>query len=1045
MATPQQTRDTLAEIERQKTELINSINNSTSSNNQLLISLIDEVRKSNLKTFSELEKQIKRLGKDDSGVIDALKNVSDQYGILSELIDNKLQKSKSAFNSSIASLSSIYKSFGDEWQQLIDNSYNQISSLASQNPSAILDPTYSASVIDDVSSLFKIQKDIAELSSEDEDKRTELTEFYNNLSEKLKFELETRRQNGFMLQQEYNLYDGLISRSDRLLRTAQEYGSVHSSIKQNMQESYAELESYTSGVKKFTTMLNAGLKSPIGRLALLVKMIKSVKDSLLQVYSQTGYLLPGIAALGAVFKDATEVYKEMVHLAGDMEEVTLKSQLNVQLMAKGLGASAVDVAKISAFFGKFTGNTESVGQDMVNTLGAMARNSGVLTSDVVADLAANAKHFALYTDKSGKNIAKAVVYARRLGTDISSLDTVASGLLDFQKMISGQAELSAMMGGRQIDFSIAAQYSYMGEHEKMMDEVMNQIGGFEVWKNADPILRAQIASTLGLSPETFQAMAANWDKNKSKIEENTGILGGFTETFRGILVVAGEYADTITAALGTMGEWTKPFDDVIEGAGKVKESINGIRDAGSTIKNVFSNLKSGNLKGAFSAAFDDKDEDGGGGNDTAPLSNIDRNTLKSLGKYGKDAGKGLKSLSTGLKSMGTPRAFIGSAALGIAGIGFKLFNMGRAGINVIVRNGKKLGSGLKELAKGLSEMGTGKVLFGSLNLAIAGAGFLVTSIGTPGFYVIAKYGKKAGDGLVSLGKGLSTMGTGKVLLGSVALAAAGVGFLLSSVGVIGMIGIATFGTKAGTALISLAAGLSAMGTANVLLGSLGLIAAGIGFALLTIGSIGMLAVATLGEAAAVGLLALAGALSTLGGAFALILLGTIALIAFAGAVTLLSYGLSLLAPLVESVGNAISKIITSIADGITSIIASIGKFIETISSATTSDGIFALAGAFTSLAVSMGSFAGASLLAAPGLAAVSAVSKIGSLFDSDDKNKPNENGKGESAPDPLLTKLNEIHKDLLNGKIAVYIDKQKLNKAIINTARESGVNGYNSK
>ena len=179
---------------------------------------------------------------------------------------------------------------------------------------------------------------------------------------------------------------------------------------------------------------------------------------------------------------------------------------------------------------------------------------------------------------------------------------------------------------------------------------------------------------------------------------------------------------------------------------------------------------------------------------------------------------------------------------------------------------KKSGGGLKSLASGLKEMGSGKVLFGALNLIPTALGFVAILPGLPGMLGVSLVGVGAGAGLTALGRGLTQMGTPQVLFGAANLALSAVAFTLMTLGSIGLAAIALGGIPAGAGLSALAAGLSAFGAS----------------APATIVGIGLLA-----------------------------LLG-VALIP-------VTYALSLLTPVIESLGNVISGVLGGVASIVTAV------------------------------------------------------------------------------------------------------------------------------
>jgi hypothetical protein len=309
-----------------------------------------------------------------------------------------------------------------------------------------------------------------------------------------------------------------------------------------------------------------------------------------------------------------------------------------------------------------------------------------------------------------------------------------------------------------------------------------------------------------------------------------------------------------------------------------------------------------------------------------------------------------------------------------------------------VSKGKDIGERLKDLAAGLTEMGTAKVLYGALNLIPTAIGFVAILPGLPGMLGVSLLGTGAGLGLEFLGIGLTAMGNTKVTAGAGNLALAAVGFALMTVGVIGLAGIALLGVPAGAGLKALAGGLESLGNAGV--------------------------------AAFKGILLL--------GLFGVMLIP-------------FTYALSLLAPLVESIGKAIGSVLESIGKGIASIVTSIGDLLVKVLPLLNLEaavGILAMAAAFTVLAGSLALLSTLGTAAIPVLLAVGAVGAIGSMLIGGDESAGAEDGGEGGSMSALLDEIKGLRADLNSGKVAVYLDGKKVTSTVARVANTSSVNTY---
>ena len=235
---------------------------------------------------------------------------------------------------------------------------------------------------------------------------------------------------------------------------------------------------------------------------------------------------------------------------------------------------------------------------------------------------------------------------------------------------------------------------------------------------------------------------------------------------------------------------------------------------------------------------------------------------------------------------------------------------------------KSTGDKLKSLAGGLKEMGNAKVLFGALNLIPTGLGFLAVLPGLPGMFGVGALGTKAGTGLMNLGIGLGFMGNGTVTAGAGNLALAGLAFTLMTAGILGLGAIALLGAPAAAGLTALAGGLVALGNPAVA-----------GFAAIGVAILGGLSLAMMG----------------------------------------VGYALGLAAPFVEAVGSVITSVFQGIATVIPVATASIISLMDSITLEKIS-GIALLSLAFMGLAASLYLVGSAGLFALPALLGIAAAS-----------------------------------------------------------------------
>lgn len=418
--------------------------------------------------------------------------------------------------------------------------------------------------------------------------------------------------------------------------------------------------------------------------------------------------------------------------------------------------------------------------------------------------------------------------------------------------------------------------------------------------------------------------------------------------------------------------------------------------------------------------------------------------------------------------------------------------------------GSRAGEGIKtfftNLAAGLKEMGQGGVAKGVFNSLIAGPAFLMFTLAAPGLFVLQKInGEKIQENLYGLSYGLQDMAKKDVMKGALNLGVSALGFVALTAGAIGFGVIALLGVAAGAGLQGLAAGLKAMANPTVVLGSavlagvslsLGagmlMLGAGVYFAAkgmaelaaqfkeMEPGQILATAGAFIGFAAAIQILAIAGATATT---------GVIGLAAITAAVLGLAYAVNIAAPGISKIVGSFKELISNIggdklssvglglmkfAGGIGAVsVAAVGALVavpamaivgvavgtlgtvfsiagtgfnfaavgiqtataalQNLTTSITKDSLIAIADGLVSISKALGAISIAGILAGPVLGALAlagpAISGVGSIFGSD-----------ESEPRPAATPTTNTPTTKTTTKEKVTADNTELiesNKAII--------------
>jgi hypothetical protein len=910
------------------------------------------------------------------------------------------------------------------------------SSLAAENADASKYQLVEG-ILGETAKLNNLQQKLAETGPEDVEAQKSIRAQYDAQVDSIRQRVAEARASGDLTADQVTHFDKILERQQKSLGIAEQYATVSSKSKEIVQgqiDAYKAVEKTIRGIIGTAQILFSSWRGFAGGTLIAAGMAAEKLGA--TVRAMGGYM-GGVTfsttALGLVFKDAQGVAEGLNAELGGMSDVTFQTQLNTNLMATNMGISGQEAASLTGNFARLNGNSTSIAADMAESTRQLAKSKGVMPSAVMKDVAKSSKAFAEYGKDGGKNIAEAAVAAARLGVNMDSLTKVADHLLDFESSITDELELGAMLG-RNINLNNARDLAYRGQIGAAVKDALHQLGGIDAYNKMDVFQKRQAAKALGLSTEELDKMVKNQDKLN---DDGTLQLSTFES-----------WSQSLTAfATGPLGSVLKTMGGLV---------LSGAQFGGALAQMGF-NI-GGMVKGTFQM-----------------LGNFAKMAVtKVAGMFGKKisfgAGKGPELPDTNKIADGSDK-----------------MSKGKGGI----------GDKLKDLAKGLKEMGSGKVLFGALNLIPTGLGFLGMIPGLPTLWLLSKMDVSGvGKGLGELAKGLKKMGDGKVLFGALSLSLAGLAFTVMTLGVIGMAAVALLGIPTGVALTALGKGFKSFGdnalkgvlVFGLLAGVIGLSAlafqqfagvdwtsvifGGIALAAFALGAFaiskvandiikGSIAIAILGialipftyamsllaglsmesvAAAAVGLVLFAGAVFALGaimfsGVGALVFgAGILALIALGGALMILGVGISVLAGGMTALNGVLGPIATSIS----TIMTSLGGILGMIGP------IALLSMALFGLGASMIFLGSAGLIALPGITALAAIQTItvglASILGLD-AGGAGKDGK-DAKMDELINEIKGLRADMNAGKIQVHMDGQKVTSSVSKVVDRLTGNSY---
>ena len=483
--------------------------------------------------------------------------------------------------------------------------------------------------------------------------------------------------------------------------------------------------------------------------------------------------------------------------------------------------------------------------ESVNNFNAM-NDSAVAHGVVMKDVLNASADVAMSLNGNPGRIAKAAAAARKLGLDLAKVNQIADGLMDFETSIGNELE-AQLLTGKQINLSKARELALNNDLEGVAEELAKNGASAAEFANMNRIQQEAMAKAMGMNREEMGKMLINQKGMNNLSAEQRAKMRGVTleqleqmEAAESLKLAFSKIAEPIASILNLFTPFITMLAKAVSFVAPIAPYVIAIVGAfrllndgafkiatnfGKMTKNAKSFLKS-------IVSFKPKEFISGLNKSFGMGANIVKDARLPSGYRDKKTGQAVS------KKIGDS-VFGGDKAKKIA-------DSSKA--TERVTPGKNIKTFLNNLAQGLKSMAGTKVLQGALNLIPASLGLVAMIPGVAGAKLMELIsGPKLLISMQSLAQGLTAMGKGNVLLGTLGLTAAALAFTLMIPASAGMALLGLTAPMAAAGIFALIPALVALGSAMASgVGALGLAAliglavgAGAAFALVGAGAMMM--------------------------------------------------------------------------------------------------------------------------------------------------------------------------------------------------------------
>ena len=733
------------------------------------------------------------------------------------------------------------------------------------------------------------------------------------------------------------------------------------------------------------------LMDPAAIVGMIVKKFGELDKLNTNFVRLTGQNVSYANAISTRFATAADIM-------GIMAEFTAETGLNAQAVfdedtlariaeAKNLlGLSNKEAAQLGTL-SKVSGMSIEQSKEAIvaSTNAFNAQNDTAVAHGVVLkDVLNTSEGIALSFGGSTAAIGEAASAARSLGMNLAQVDRIAESMLNFESSIEKELE-AQLLTGNAMNLSKARQLALDNDLAGLAKELASQGASAAEFANMNRIQQNALAESLGMSRDELAKMLIAQEQQGDLSDEQRAKMRGVTveqlqqmEASESLKMAFSKLAEPIAKLLTSLTPIVNVVAKIVSFVAPMAGFLLPIVAIGKALGGSFG-MAAMNLGKMKSNAMGFVDN----------IKNFKPKEFLSGLKKSFGMGQNIikdASLPSGYRDKKTGQAVskkIGDKFFGVSADKTKEV----AGATQDMQKSAppaKLGASIKEffegLAAGLKQMASTKVIKGAGAALLSSPALIALGVASPGLLLLGNVnGRGISEGLTGIAGGLKSFADGKVLLGSLALIPAALGFTAMTAGAVGIAAIALGGIPAG-------AGLTAMGS--------GLVAFGNAMATMTpLGPVGLVAPLALGLLTA-----------------SLIPLG---------------YALNLAAPALEAIGTIISSVFSGIATTITAVS---NGFVLMFGAVSENIGAFLLMGpALLGIGAGLAMIAMTGLGALPVLAALTGLAVVAtplialgaSLF-----------GGGDDGGDSDMgEKLDKILAAIENGG-DVYLDGTKVGEAL---------------
>lgn len=240
----------------------------------------------------------------------------------------------------------------------------------------------------------------------------------------------------------------------------------------------------------------------------------------------------------------------------------------IAVLNKNFGVTAKSAGDVNKIFQNMGGLSESQAQYLANSVVEMSNLVGISPERVMKDMADNAGTAYEYFRGSPEELAKAAVYAAKMGSSIKDMTASADKLLNFEESISKELEASALLGTN-LDFSKARELAYTGDLLGMQKELTKELANVGDINKLSSYEKQALVDATGQELSTLLNTQRIYNQFGDLDEERLAAANALIESGKDITKVGKDELEAQTARMAKQ----QKMQDMMTGMGNKMSAI----------------------------------------------------------------------------------------------------------------------------------------------------------------------------------------------------------------------------------------------------------------------------------------------------------------------------------------------------------------------------------------------------------------------------------------------------------------------------------------